>query len=82
MFDLKTINSVVQQLEEERGIPKDKTLEAIAMAHDLERNALVIKLLVNDVHQILRKSSLIQRTMRGNPLLAESDGKSSEWSAL
>ncbi|TAK94557.1 transcription termination/antitermination protein NusA [Patescibacteria group bacterium] len=32
MFDLKTINSVVSQLEEERGIPKEKTLEAIAMA--------------------------------------------------
>lgn len=32
MFDLKVINSVVQQLEEERGIPRDKTLEAIAMA--------------------------------------------------
>lgn len=32
MFDLKVINSVVQQLEEERGIPKDKSLEAIAMA--------------------------------------------------
>jgi N utilization substance protein A len=32
MFDLKVINSVVQQLEEERGIPKEKTLEAIAMA--------------------------------------------------
>ncbi len=32
MFDLKVINSVVQQLEEERGIPKEKTLEAISMA--------------------------------------------------
>jgi N utilization substance protein A len=32
MFDLKIINSVVQQLEEERGIPREKTLEAIAMA--------------------------------------------------
>lgn len=32
MFDLKVINSVVQQLEEERGIPREKTLEAIAMA--------------------------------------------------
>lgn len=30
MFDLKVINSVVQQLEEERGIPREKTLEAIA----------------------------------------------------
>ena len=32
MFDLKVINSVVQQLEEERGIPREKALEAIAMA--------------------------------------------------
>lgn len=32
MFDLKVINSVVLQLEEERGIPKEKTLEAISMA--------------------------------------------------
>ncbi|MFA6458832.1 MAG: transcription termination factor NusA [Candidatus Paceibacterota bacterium] len=32
MFDLKVINSVVEQLEEERGIPREKTLEAIAMS--------------------------------------------------
>ncbi len=32
MFDLKVINSVVQQLEEERGIPKEKSLEAITTA--------------------------------------------------
>lgn len=32
MFDLKVINSVVQQLEEERGIPREKSLDAIAMA--------------------------------------------------
>ncbi len=32
MFDLKVINSVVQQLEEERGIPREKTMEAIAMS--------------------------------------------------
>jgi N utilization substance protein A len=29
MFDLKIINSVIDQLEEERGIPREKTLEAI-----------------------------------------------------
>lgn len=29
MFDLKIINSVINQLEEERGIPKEKTIEAI-----------------------------------------------------
>ncbi len=32
MFDLKIINSVMTQLQEERGIPKEKTLEAIEMA--------------------------------------------------
>lgn len=29
MFDLKIINSVIDQLEEERGIPREKTMEAI-----------------------------------------------------
>jgi len=32
MFDLKVIHSVLDQLEEERGIPKEKVLEAIGMA--------------------------------------------------
>lgn len=32
MLDLKVINSVLIQLEEERGIPKEKILEAIEMA--------------------------------------------------
>lgn len=32
MFDLKVINSVLDQLEQERGIPKEKIIEAIEMA--------------------------------------------------
>ena len=32
MFDLKVINSVLTQLEEERGVPKEKVLEAIEAA--------------------------------------------------
>lgn len=32
MFDLKVINSVLDQLKEERGIPKEKVIEAIEMA--------------------------------------------------
>ena len=32
MFDLKVINSVLEQLEEERGIPKEKVIEAIELA--------------------------------------------------
>ncbi|PCI29091.1 transcription termination/antitermination protein NusA [Candidatus Wolfebacteria bacterium] len=32
MFDLKVINSVLEQLEEERGIPREKIIEAIESA--------------------------------------------------
>ncbi|MBM2818203.1 MAG: Transcription termination/antitermination protein NusA [Parcubacteria group bacterium] len=32
MFDLKVINSVLEQLQEERGIPRDKMIEAIELA--------------------------------------------------
>lgn len=32
MFDIKTINTVLSELEEERGIPKDKVIEAIEAA--------------------------------------------------
>ncbi len=32
MFDLKVINSVLDQMEQERGIPKEKIIEAIEMA--------------------------------------------------
>lgn len=32
MFDLKVIHSVLDQLEEEKGIPKEKVIEAIAMS--------------------------------------------------
>lgn len=32
MFDLKVINSVLEQLEQERGIPREKIVEAIEMA--------------------------------------------------
>lgn len=32
LFDLKVINSVLDQLQEERGIPKEKIIEAIEMA--------------------------------------------------
>lgn len=32
MFDLKVIGSVLDQLEEERGVPKDRVVEAIEMA--------------------------------------------------
>lgn len=32
MFDLKVINSVIDQMEEERGIPREKMIEAIEMA--------------------------------------------------
>ena len=42
MFDLKVINSVLDQLKEERGIPKEKIIEAIE-ARALKLGVLVIK---------------------------------------
>ena len=32
LFDLKTINSVLEQLEEERGVPREKVIEAVSAA--------------------------------------------------
>ena len=32
MLDLKVINSVLEQLEQERGIPRERVIEAIEMA--------------------------------------------------
>ncbi|MBU1557497.1 hypothetical protein KKC45_00885 [Patescibacteria group bacterium] len=32
MFDLKTIHAVLDQLEQEKGIPREKVIEAIAMS--------------------------------------------------
>jgi hypothetical protein len=32
MFDLKVINSVLGELEDERGIPREKVIEAIEAA--------------------------------------------------
>ena len=32
MFDLKVIHSVLEQLEDEKGIPREKVIEAIAMS--------------------------------------------------
>lgn len=57
-------------------------LDAIAMADSMERNQLAIKWLFAGVRDYLHKSSMVHRSLRGNPLLAEADGKNSELGAL
>lgn len=51
MFDLKVINSVLDQLEEERGIPREKMIEAIEIAL-----ATAYKREYGKRHQIIRAS--------------------------
>ena len=42
MFDLKVMNSVLGELEEERGIPREKVLEAIEAALATALNASLV----------------------------------------
>ncbi len=55
MFDLKTINSVLGELEEERGIPREKIIEAIEAAL-----ASAYKKEYGKKHQIIRATFDIQ----------------------
>lgn len=50
-------------------------LDAIALSEGMTRNDYIVKVLGEDVKRVLHKSSLIQRTLRGNPLLEETERK-------
>lgn len=49
-------------------------LDALAMAEQQDRNAYVVKVLEGHVREQLRKASLLNRVLRGNPLMADADG--------
>lgn len=53
-------------------------LDALAMAEDQDRNAYVVKVLEVHVREQLRKASLLNRVLRGNPLLADVEGGHAE----
>jgi hypothetical protein len=46
-------------------------LDAIAMSRGMDRNAYVVQVLEADVKRVLHESSVINRALRGNPLLLE-----------
>ena len=46
-------------------------LDAIAMSRGMDRNAYVVQVLEADVKRVLHESSVINRALRGNPLLEE-----------
>lgn len=53
-------------------------LDALALSENQDRNSYVVAVLHVHVREQLRKASLLHRTLRGNPMLAEADGGSAE----
>lgn len=60
-------------------IPIDlmRALDAIALTHDMERNKYIVAELEKIVASVIHKSNLLQTMLKGNPLLSESDRKTS-----
>ena len=54
-----------------------QALDAIAMAKGLDRNAFVVHVLTSEVRRYLSEANVAVRALRGNPLLAESEGSPS-----
>jgi hypothetical protein len=46
-------------------------LDAIAMSRGMDRNTYVVEVLERDVRRVLHEASVINRALRGNPLLEE-----------
>lgn len=46
-------------------------LDAIALSHDMDRNALVNEVLGAYVNKVAHRSIVLQRMSQGNPLLTE-----------
>lgn len=55
-----------------------QALDAIAMAKGMDRNSYVVHVLSSEVRRYLAEANVAVRTLRGNPLLAESAGGASE----
>ena len=51
-----------------------QALDAIAMAKGMDCNAFVVRVLASEVRRYLAEANVALRTLRGNPLLAESAG--------
>jgi len=52
-----------------------QALDAIAMAKSMDRNAYVNEVLLAHVKKYIDELNVVTRTMRGNTLLSETDGK-------
>ena len=55
-----------------------QALDAIAMAKGMDRNSYVVHVLSSEVRRYLAEANVAVRTLRGNPLLAESAGGATE----
>jgi hypothetical protein len=52
-------------------------LDAIALSRNMDRNAFVNQVLTSEVKRITHEANVLQRMLRGNPLMAESTGSTS-----
>lgn len=55
-----------------------QALDAMALSEDQDRNSYVVAVLHSHVREQLRKASLVHRVLRGNALLTEAAGGSTE----
>jgi len=51
-----------------------QALDAIAMAKGLDRHAYVVSILEAEVKRVTHEAMLVCRVLRGNPLLADTQG--------
>jgi hypothetical protein len=49
-------------------------LDAIALSRNMDRNAFVNQVLTSEVKRITHEANVLQRMLRGNPLMSESTG--------
>jgi hypothetical protein len=57
-------------------------LDAAAMARRMDRNSLINKICLQWAELEAHRSNVLQRTCRGNPLLSESSGPTTDWGDL
>lgn len=57
-------------------------LDAAAMARRMDRNSLVNKICEKWAREEAHRATVIQRACRGNPLLSESNGSTTDWGEL
>lgn len=57
-------------------------LDAIALSRNMDRNAFVNQVLTAEVKRITHEANVLQRMLRGNPLMSESPAPTTDFGDL